>query len=171
MQFNVNRIPEGHSVLSQRVQATGERSEWLSSIGTISCNADVDRLHAQVYLHVRYECAARLPCSRCLEPVDIPIAGEFRVVLQQKMRSDDRDGLPVDNVDLFFDDVNGIVDISPLIFDEILLSLPMKPLCSEECKGLAVESDSAIIVDYAEAEKPVDPRWKELSKLRNKEKL
>ncbi len=169
MQFNTKRIPEGHSVLSQNVPVAGERTQWLATAGDISCTADVDRLRTQMYLHVRYECVVRMQCSRCLAPVPYPLTGEFRLVLQEKTRVQDRSTLPEEEVDLFFDDATGDVDIAPLIFDEIMLSLPMKPLCSEQCRGIAVANDPAIVIDFKGDDTAIDPRWKALDKLRSKE--
>jgi uncharacterized metal-binding protein YceD (DUF177 family) len=169
MQFNAKRIPEGHSVLSQNVPVTGEKAQWLSTVGDVSCTADVDRFQTQIHLHVRYQCVVRMQCSRCLTPITQPLSGEFLLVLQEKTRSQDRRTLPEEEVDLFFDEATGDVDIAPLVFDEIVLSVPMKPLCSEQCAGIAVKNDPAIVVDLAGENPEIDPRWKALGKLRNKE--
>jgi uncharacterized protein len=90
-------------------------------------------------------------------------------VLQEKTPSDDRNALPEEEVDLFFSDSTDTVDISPLIFDEIVVSLPMKPLCSEQCTGIATGNVSEVNVDYGHGPKAVDPRWEVLKKLKKTE--
>jgi uncharacterized protein len=90
--------------------------------------------------------------------------------MQEKSRSGGRKYLPEEEIDLVFDDASGDVDLAAFIFDEILLSVPMKPLCSEECRGIRVGGDPAISVEYLRQQprQTVDPRWKALEKLRNK---
>ena len=64
--------------------------------------------------------------------------------------------------DFFFDTGHRSVDLSPVIYDEVLTSLPLKPLCNESCKGI-------ITAEGAEKEldgQTYDPRWEALLKLK-----
>jgi uncharacterized protein len=171
MLLNVRIIPDGHSVLSQTVPANGEKAEGLAAVGDISCNAEIDRFRSQIHIRLGYSSVVRMQCSRCLAPVDYPISGEFRIVLQERSNSSGRDVLPEEEVDLFFDDATGDADIAPLIYDELMLSLPMKPLCSERCTGIVLANDPAVKVEYGQDEKSVDPRWEALKKLKAKQNL
>jgi uncharacterized protein len=165
MLLSIIKIPEGHSVLSQSVPVSGEKAEGLDTAGDVSCVAEIDRLQSQIHIRLTYDCVVKTQCSRCLEPVMYPVAGEFRIVLQEKSRVPARNALPEEEVDLFFSDADDTVDLAPLIFEEILVSLPMKPLCSESCKGIPLGSGPAISVEY---DKTVDPRWEALKKLQVK---
>ncbi|HMD67841.1 MAG TPA: DUF177 domain-containing protein [Chitinivibrionales bacterium] len=168
MRINIHRVPEGRSVVTQDVTAADDNAQGLVLDGAVSCTADLDRIQAQIHARVRFACTLRLQCSRCLGPVRQSVQGEFRLVMQEKSRSGGRNHLPEEEVDLVFDDASGDVDLSPFIFDEILLSVPMKPLCSEECRGIGIQGDSAISVEYRRPGQAVDPRWKALERLRNK---
>jgi uncharacterized protein len=170
MKIKISRVPEGHSVLSQDMTVSGDNAQGLVLEGTVSCIADLDRLQAQVHARVRYQCVVQLECSRCLAPVRQPVSGEFRLVMQERSRASGRTMLPDDEVDLFFDDASGEVDLAPFIFDEILLSVPMKPLCSEDCGGVTPKGDSTVTVEYEGRQKSSDPRWKALEKLKDKNK-
>jgi uncharacterized metal-binding protein YceD (DUF177 family) len=165
MLLTIRKIPEGHSVLSQNVPVSGEKAEWLATAGDVSCSAEIDRIQSQIHIRLTYDCVVKAQCSRCLAPVTCPVAGEFRIILQEKSPAPPRNALPEEDVDLFFSDADDTVDIAPLIFEEILVSLPMKPLCSESCGGIAVGNDPAISVEYG---KTVDPRWEALKKLQVK---
>jgi uncharacterized protein len=147
------------------VPVSGEKAEGLDTAGDVSCVAEIDRLQSQIHIRLTYDCVVKTQCSRCLEPVMYPVAGEFRIVLQEKSRVPARNALPEEEVDLFFSDADDTVDLAPLIFEEILVSLPMKPLCSESCKGIPLGSGPAISVEY---DKTVDPRWEALKKLQVK---
>ncbi len=74
----------------------------------------------------------RIPCSRCLEPVEVPFELELCQDLDmdksEEERAEDLDEQPY---------VSGYyLDVDQLIGNELLLNLPMKILCREDCKGI-----------------------------------
>jgi uncharacterized metal-binding protein YceD (DUF177 family) len=76
-----------------------------------------------------------------------------------------------DGTDFFFDVNHEVVDISSAVYDEIMTALPLKPLCSQDCRGIefsggGVSFESVTSVDGGDNEKPVDPRWEALKKLK-----
>jgi uncharacterized protein len=82
-----------------------------------------------------------LPCSRCLEPFSWPVDSTFDLRYQPRSentgRSSETDGIEIEEDDLstaFY--TNDEIDLGQLMREQFLLSLPMKPLCSEDCKGL-----------------------------------
>ncbi len=80
--------------------------------------------------HLRGELAAS--CARCLEPanipVDVPLAVTF-VSAEADKTGDDEDP---DVVAL----KGAEIDVGDEVRDEILLAVPINPLCTEACKGL-----------------------------------
>jgi uncharacterized protein len=85
------------------------------------------RLHAQ----------AALGCSRCLEPVAVPLDVELEEIFTPTI--DILTGRPVQREEedraLWIDDRH-LLDLSEVLRQDILLALPMHVLCSEECQGL-----------------------------------
>ncbi|WP_027090927.1 YceD family protein [Cohnella thermotolerans] len=82
-------------------------------------------------------CKLQLRCSRCLDPVgeelNIPFRETFRVVSKETSDLDDReedDFVPVHGERL---------ELRPYVEEELLLHLPLAPLCREDCKGLCPE--------------------------------
>ncbi|MCI6887388.1 MAG: DUF177 domain-containing protein [Lachnospiraceae bacterium] len=74
----------------------------------------------------------QMPCSRCLEPVDVPfdltIEEELDMNKTEQERVEDLDEQPY---------VSGYnLDVDQLLSNELLLNLPMKVLCKEDCKGI-----------------------------------
>jgi uncharacterized protein len=74
-------------------------------------------------------------CSRCLEParlsVDLPLTlsyVETDEVAPSSEEQDDEAGV------VQFQ--GGVIDLSPQIRDELLLALPIGPLCREDCAGI-----------------------------------
>lgn len=82
-----------------------------------------------------------LVCSRCLEPFVLPVDREFDLRYLPSGASepepDDEDEAEVEDDDVavtFYRDEQ--IDLNELLQEQFYLALPMKPLCSEACKGI-----------------------------------
>jgi uncharacterized protein len=78
-----------------------------------------------------------LPCSRCLEPFTWPIDASFDLRYQPHAKNTGEGEREIEEDDLttaFYE--NDTIDLGQLIREQIYLSLPMKPLCDDQCKGL-----------------------------------
>jgi uncharacterized protein len=93
----------------------------------------------QVYFHGSLQGVVTVPCSRCLETVSSPFATEVRAVffppaLPGTAVEEDKQGV-TDELDLY--EHNGMVlDLRPLVHDQVVLSFPIQPLCRDDCAGL-----------------------------------
>lgn len=81
-----------------------------------------------------------MPCSRCLETArvafDVPLAITFIArPASDDDGADDEGEDDAEDVDVAFFDGEE-VDLGPQIRDQILLALPITPLCREDCAGL-----------------------------------
>lgn len=78
-----------------------------------------------------------LDCSRCLEKLAMPV--EVKIEEQLPIRNflvepvEDED-FEEDEISSFFE--NNIFDLSEYIRQAIVVQLPIKPLCSDACRGL-----------------------------------
>jgi uncharacterized protein len=123
-----------------------------------------------VVVHGTLDADLVVPCARCLDPVELPLHIEVSVLYvptaelrgaskpgkagkggkeseeEYEFTAEEADTLPYDGETIVLDD---------LVRDELLLELPMIPLCSEACPGMS----PAPGVNATEAtERPVDPR-------------
>ena len=73
-------------------------------------------------------------CARCLDRVD----GDFSVQLERTVAAEGTltEEQLEENVDEYAVIENGTLDVDEAIREELLLSFPMRVLCSEECLGL-----------------------------------
>lgn len=75
------------------------------------------------------------PCSRCLEPatvnLDVPLVVSYEETDEddEEAAADDEDG----DVRSFS---GGEIDLAPELRDEILLAMPIGPLCHQDCAGI-----------------------------------
>jgi uncharacterized protein len=78
-----------------------------------------------------------LPCSRCLEPFSLPVDASFdlRFLPATEMTAHEEREVQEDDFEISYyrDDQ---IDLNELLREQFYLVLPMKPLCSEGCKGL-----------------------------------
>ncbi len=100
---------------------------------------------------------ARQTCARCLQrcdfPVQIPVLIEYRIASQAPRDSDE-------DVEDWFLVEGEYIDLLEPIRQHLLVALPMKPLCDEDCAGLErVTQDE---------EATPDPRMQALAELRKK---
>ncbi len=169
MVINIKRIPEGRSDLSQLVKIEGEQGAWLTCKEDLSCRAEIDRIQSQITVHVFYQGAVLLECSRCLLRFNHPVNGDFHVLLMNRSVDKKRKVSFEDDIDFYFDDGTEEIDIRSAIFDDIITTLPLKPICSEECPGILMPFE--VLKDTGQEqseEKRGDPRWDALKKLKKK---
>lgn len=111
-------------------------------------------------------------CSRCLEPFRQPIDAAFDVRYLPQSENTGRDEREVEEDDLmdayYRDDQ---IDLRQLMDEQFYLTLPMKPLCREECKGLC--SNCGVNLNETTCKCQVrweDPRLAGLKSLMNRDK-
>jgi len=78
-------------------------------------------------LQGKLESQITLECSRCLKPIDIPLSVDVVEQFGLHQIADDED------IHIFYGEE---IDATEVLRDNILLNLPVKPLCSSECLGL-----------------------------------
>ena len=129
---------------------------------------DVDRQEPGRYRvagHVTGE--LELTCGRCLEPFTLPVAGAFDlryVPRAENVGEGEREVGEDDLTTAFYDDDQ--IDLSELIAEQFHLALPMKPLCSEGCKGLCPHCGTNLNTGTCScSEKWEDPRLAALKSL------
>jgi DUF177 domain-containing protein len=99
-----------------------------------------------------------MACSRCLEPFEIPIDAAFdlRYVPQTENAGEgEREIAEEDLATAFYRE--GLLDVGELLREQFQLALPMKPLCSEDCRGLCAVCGA----DQNRAACDCAPRWED----------
>ena len=93
----------------------------------------------QVYFHGSLHGVVTVPCSRCLETVASPVVTEVGAVFFPSASpvaaaEEGQQGV-TDELDVY--EHNGMVlDLRPLVRDQVVLSFPVQPLCRDDCAGL-----------------------------------
>ena len=113
------------------------RDEAYTVAAPVTLGFDIYKDKDQFRLAGRVTTTLELPCSRCLEPFVLPVDAAFDLRYQPHSRNTGEGEREVEEDDLttaFYD--NDEIDLRQLMTEQFVLSLPMKPLCEEGCKGL-----------------------------------
>ncbi|MGB9710111.1 MAG: YceD family protein [Thermodesulfovibrio sp.] len=97
----------------------------------------IEKKGAEVFVKGIVSGEVELQCSRCLKEYTMPIKTLVEVTYHpiEELSKEELVELKKDEMDVDFYR-EGIIDTEDIIRDQILLNIPMKPLCSEDCKGL-----------------------------------
>jgi len=83
----------------------------------LKARAEVTKSYGAVSVVLGLSAPMLIYCSRCLKELDTPMKKHLML------------SYPLDNQEQF-------IDLSPEIREEIIVGMPMKPLCKPGCKGL-----------------------------------
>jgi uncharacterized protein len=98
-------------------------------------------------------------CSRCLEPLTVPVEVDFQELFAYSLINEDEHVVQDEQIDL-----------EQIIRDAVVLNLPFHPLCSTDCLGLCAECGVKMADNpHHVHEAPIDSRWNALQELQNQE--
>jgi len=118
----------------------------------------------------RTETTLEVPCSRCLEPMRLPVNAEFDLRYQPHTANTGEGEREIEEDDLttaFY--WNDEIDLEQLMREQFYLALPMKPLCSDDCQGLCAMCGTNLNRSTCDCKREWDdPRLAALKELKKK---
>ena len=109
-----------------------------AAVAPVALAFDIFKDKQQFRLNGTVRTTVELPCSRCLEPFTWPVDASFDLRYQPHAENTgEGNEVEIEEDDLstaFYE--NDEIDLGQLMREQFLLSLPMKPLCSDDCQGL-----------------------------------
>lgn len=117
-------------------------------VGNISLNDDLFTLKGTLNISLS------ICCSLCLTPVSV----DLEIDILEKFKNSNNN----ENADSFDEDINYFnsleIDTHQSLLENILLNIPVKVYCMEDCKGLCSYCGATLNTTTCSCEKPVDPR-------------
>lgn len=128
----------------------------------------VFRFEKRVLIEGTANISVALKCGRCLKeallPLDIVFKEEY--IPAEDIRGETEQELSDRDLDLGFYS-NDELDIKEIVKEQVLLSVPIKPLCSEECRGLCPVCGKDLNEGACNCRKEeIDPRLAPLAKIK-----
>lgn len=137
----------------------------------INVNLLLTNLGKEVLIKGTIKGTIELICSRCLKKFPYILNIDVEEIYLWDLPII-RNISPSEEVELKEEDFKFVLEketlfLEPLIEDNIRISLPIKPLCSPNCKGLCPVCGHDLNLDPCECSKDlrIDPRWEPLKRL------
>lgn len=87
--------------------------------------------------HGRVDTKVRFTCSRCLAEYDTELRTEFTIFYSKTSRIPVEEEVALSEEDLVSVSYEGdTIDFTNEVAEQVLMEIPLKPLCSEGCRGL-----------------------------------
>ena len=165
MKINISNLSQGtHDYkLSKSAAELGLAENFQ---GDVTANVTLEKSSRQILLRAHSTASALFQCDRCLDEFGKEIEAGLQTLYV--WNGDDGSGAEDEEVRLLAADTN-IIDISSDVRESIVLAVPLKLLCKEECRGLCQRCGRNL--NHAPngecdcAPNEIDPRWNKLAGL------
>ena len=165
MKINISNLSQGtHEYELSKKAVDLELQE--NFVGDVAAHVTLEKSSRQILLRAWIRSHASFQCDRCLDEFKKEISPVFQLVYvwdaQERSAGSDED------IRTLTSDTN-IIDISDAVHDSVLLAVPLKLLCREDCAGLCQRCGKNLnhtadgSCDCAPGE--VDSRWNKLAGL------
>lgn len=166
------------------MRAALERPEDDASAGAAQTHLELYSEDANVFVRGRLEGWMEVACGRCLgtariqmdEPLNITYLPNAQVPGDEAGGPGEdagalagAEGEPGEELDAELLDGDGDldlygyegeeIDLAPMLREQLILAVPLAPLCAEECKGLCPHCGVDRNQEVCGCEPPIDPRW------------
>jgi uncharacterized protein len=122
----------------------------------------------EVFVSGHVDSRAQVECDRCLQPVEAPVSADFALeyITGSEYESSEVAELTEAEMSVAVFDGEGL-DVDEIVKEQILLAVPTRMLCREDCKGICPECG----IDRNTGEcscgaDNIDPRWAALKNLK-----
>ena len=126
------------------------------------------RVHRnEVFVNGHVDTRAQVECDRCLQPVELPVSADFALEYITGSEYESSEVVELTEAELLVSVFDGqAIDVDEVVKEQILLAVPTRMLCRENCKGICPEcgtdrntGDCNCVAD------DIDPRWAALKNL------
>ncbi len=174
MKINISNLSEGthRYTLSKSAKELGLSGNFT---GDIVAHVVVEKSTRQILLRATVHAQARFNCDRCADEFRGDLASTFETAYVWGNVGSGRE--ESDDYHMLSSDTN-IIDISKDVKEYVLLAVPLKLLCREECAGLCARCGKNLnempngvctclsALSAGRQSKEVESRWSALEKLK-----
>lgn len=174
---NIEEIPE------EGVEINEKRPSFFADIGPyrevklnnpVNIRCFLKKIYDRVYSRGIVNTLIDIECSRCLEWFKTDIKVEYNSTyfpesINNTFKKNAEIKIKEEDVDIYYY-YGEKIDLLPQARDQILLSIPMKPLCRDDCPGLCAGCGKKInnIERCGCSREYIDPRLDVLKKIKEK---
>ena len=136
----------------------------------VAVTADVTRAESRYTIETRVKGEIRANCHRCLAHFAMPVEVAFDLVLNRGEGGRPPEGVEEDDFVAIPAQGEARYDLLPRVREALILEIPIKLLCREDCKGVCAKCGGDLNEgDCGCGPVPGDPRWGALKRFLNGE--
>jgi uncharacterized protein len=138
-------------------------------VSEVKLEGRASKWREQVRLRGIIDASVEVRCDRCVAPVVIPVNAEFDATyVPAEVLTTDAEATELQEDDLTFATYEGdVLELEELAREQLLLALPARHLCREDCKGLCPTCGEDLNAEACHCEqREIDPRWAALAALK-----
>lgn len=155
-----------HIVLKAGPDEISVEYESLVGIDSAELELDIQKSGEEFYCQGTARASVRLICARCLEEFDQELAGETDFIICSEEWRENHSDVKDNEEYVFFEGSDLQADVSGIVREAIIVELAMKPLCSEDCRGLCSRCGANLNERTCTCrDDRTDERWSALRKL------
>ena len=164
MKIQVGGLSEG--VHQFRFSAEGRDLEIGPEFGsTVVVETTLEKTGNQIFLRALLQTEGTFACDRCLTLFTKPVAANYR--MYYLFEAADAERFDPSEVQLL-SHASSIINVTEDVRQTLLVSVPLKLLCTDTCRGLCPTCGRNWNVEACSChDEVVDSRWEELKKIRN----
>ena len=162
--------PFAHTYRPEEVALDEEEHARLTSHAAVEGTAS--RKGEEIRLRGTINAEVEVLCDRCLAAVRLPLEVEFDTAFIPQAA----EAVKTENVELLSADLGlsayegDAVDLDELVREQIMLALPSRRLCGEECKGLCPKCGADLNAGDCSCDRSeTDPRWAALADFKRRD--
>jgi uncharacterized protein len=122
----------------------------------------------EVFVNGHVDTRANVECDRCLQPIETPVNADFALeyISGSEYESGSTAELTEAEMSVSVFDGNAI-DVDEIVKEQVVLAVPTRMLCREDCKGICPECGSDRNTgDCSCTKDDIDPRWAALKNIK-----
>ena len=122
----------------------------------------------EVFVNGHVDTRAQVECDRCLKPIELPISADFELEYITDSEYESSAVAELTEAEMSVSVFDGeALDVDEIVKEQILLAVPTRMLCREDCKGICPQCGIDRNTGECNCEtKEIDPRWAALKNLK-----
>ena len=155
MKLDLDRQGDGRTELeisgSLELGLPEDRPQRADVVGTLL----VDNIESRFLVTGNLEAKGKAECGRCLS--DFELAWDVPVEIMVLRDVNSEEGVDDSQV---LHQRTGVVDLTETLRESVVLALPLKPICADECRGICAQCGADLNETTCGCvSDDVDPRW------------
>jgi uncharacterized protein len=141
--------------------------ERVSLVALATVNGKVRLSGNEVFVNGHVETRAQVECDRCLKPVELPVNVDFTLEYISDSDYESIETAELTEAEMSVSVFDGTaIDVDEIVKEQILLAVPTRMLCREDCKGICPECGTDRNTGECDCvTNEIDPRWAALKNL------